>query len=734
MTDPVAPDGHPDRRDRRGRASDKGKPAEWSDLATVNRPTCLLRAVAAVAAAGILLFDASVVRPRSAFADTGDIGYIDQSFSGTTDPTGTKRAESILWFNDGSWWASMWAVSTGGFHIFRLDVSTQKWIDTGVRLDTRADTHADVLWDGAKLYVASHRFAEDETNATSGFPSYLYRFSYSVATRTYTLDARFPALINNMKTETLVIDKDSTGTIWATWSQDRKIYVAHTVNGDDRTWGAGYVLPLPDAQNLTIDDNSAVVAFGGNQIGVMWSNQSTGHDAMYFAAHRDGDPDGDWSPERTAIQGPGSSDDHMSLKVVATDSGGKVYAAIKTSFNDVGTGSQPLLMLAVRDPATGDWTDYSISRVSECGNRVLVLIDEENRLIHAFFTAPGPPGFDCNSSGGQIETKVSSLDNIAFPVGVGTPVIRDADSPRVHDVTSTKQNVSSATGIAILARNSATKLYWHAYFPIAAASPGPSPTPTPSPTNSPLPTPTPVPTPTPTPAPSDTPSPVPSATPTPAPTATPDPPPGGSITWQSMSSIANTTATSTIVVTKPAGTTAGDVLVSCLASNGTRVGANGVPADWNSLATILTGTSTRAFGYYKVAGANEPASYTWTLNSAVANSGAIGRYSGVSTTAPIDGTVQSASSGGVISKNATIPGVTTSVANAMLVGCMSIDSSVMSVTISPPAGFTERWNLAGKRQEYADLVRAGTGPSGPQTWTLGGSRDWAGWLAALAPG
>jgi hypothetical protein len=196
--------------------------------------------------------------------------------------------------------------------------------------------------------------------------------------------------------------------------------------------------------------------------------------------------------------------------------------------------------------------------------------------------------------------------------------------------------------------------------------------------------------------------------------------------------VVNATATSTVTVPKPAGTVAGDVLVSCIASNGTRVGTP--PAGWTQLAAVSTGTSTRAFGYYKVAGASEPASYSWTLNSSVANSGGIARYSGVNASSPIDGTVSTANSGGVISKTATVPGVTTSVANAMLVGCMSIDSSSTSVTLAPPTGFTEAWNLAGKRQEAADQVQAAAGPTGPETWTLSSARDWTGWLVALKPG
>ena len=45
---------------------------------------------------------------RPAKSASGDIGYEDQSFSGTSTPTGTKRPESVLWWNDSSWWANMW--------------------------------------------------------------------------------------------------------------------------------------------------------------------------------------------------------------------------------------------------------------------------------------------------------------------------------------------------------------------------------------------------------------------------------------------------------------------------------------------------------------------------------------------------------------------------------------------------------------------------------------------------
>jgi hypothetical protein len=195
-----------------------------------------VRLISLVVAVSIIGLAAIIAVPAAVRAAPGDIGYQDQTFSGTGTPTGIKRAESVLWWNDGSWWADMWDSVSQDFHIFRLNVLTQTWQDTGVTIDTRSNTHADVLWDGAHLYVASHLFVPDEQAAVSGYPSYLFRFSYNPATKAYSLDSGFPVQINNMKTETLVIDKDSTGKIWATWQQGNQIYLNRTMNGDDRLW------------------------------------------------------------------------------------------------------------------------------------------------------------------------------------------------------------------------------------------------------------------------------------------------------------------------------------------------------------------------------------------------------------------------------------------------------------------------------------------------------------------
>ena len=142
--------------------------------------------------------------------------------------------------------------ASADFHIFRLDRGTQTWTDTGVALDDRPGTRADILWDAAagKLYVASHRFSE---SPATGFLSRL-SYSYNASTDTYTRDSGFPVTINNFATETLVIDKDSSGQLWATWVQGGKVWVNASVCNpacNDASWGTAFPL---NPVNVDSDD------------------------------------------------------------------------------------------------------------------------------------------------------------------------------------------------------------------------------------------------------------------------------------------------------------------------------------------------------------------------------------------------------------------------------------------------------------------------------------------------
>ena len=97
----------------------------------------------------------------------------------------------------------------------------------------------------------------------------------------------FPVTVTKGKEETLTVAKDSTGELWVAYVQSSKVMVNHTV-GSDGVWGTPFVLPVnAAATSVTNDDIASILAFGGDKIGVFWSNEKNDRD--YFAVHVDGD-------------------------------------------------------------------------------------------------------------------------------------------------------------------------------------------------------------------------------------------------------------------------------------------------------------------------------------------------------------------------------------------------------------------------------------------------------------
>ena len=426
-------------------------------------------------------------------AQTGDVGYRDFSFgtNGNSTPTGEKP-ESKLWWNDGSWWGSLFNSAAGDYHIYRLDLDSQTWVDTGTPLDDRENSKADVLWDGQKLYVVSHiQTVNGQPRLSPSEWGRLYRYSYDTTTRTYTRDAGFPVDVTRGKSETLTIAKDSNGTLWVTYvegeldqvANNHRVMVNHS-NGDDAVWAEPFPLPVDVASATVADDDiSSVVAFQGDKIGVMWGNQATSK--VYFAVHRDGDPASVWQAEETALPGPNCSgtcvDDHINLKSIQSDSSGRVFAAIKTSLTG---SSSPLVMLLVRD-LQGNWDSNVFGRVSDHHTRPIVLLDEEQGRVYMFATAKE------GTLPKAIYYKSAPIDNIQFPLGPGTLFISSTTDLDINNATSTKQNLNSTTGLVVLASDSTSRYYYHNYLSLASIPATSTPTATGTPTNTPTSTPIP---------------------------------------------------------------------------------------------------------------------------------------------------------------------------------------------------------------------------------------------------
>lgn len=391
--------------------------------------------LAAALASSLVASLASSLAPSLAAAQ--DIGSPGPSYvAAMGSPTGSK-AESKLWYTDGRWWGSLWSTSARSHSIFRLDTSTQTWIDTDTAIDPRPRSRADCLWDGSKLYVASH---EQITGpGASGHPLLLYRYSYRPLLQRFSLDPGFPAQIGDSSTGTMVIDRDSTGTLWAAWMRDLRVWVART-QGDDRVWSPPIVLPACTS-DVASGDLCAVARFGGNRIGVLWSDVVS--DAFWFAHHQDGDPTGTWSARVAALSGPGLANDHLNLKSTAD---GRLFAAVRT-------GLDRTRML--ERTAGGTWLSHLVCTTDEDWTRPIVLLDERVRRLYCFGTHPSPEG--------AIHAKFTALDAPAFPAGSGTAVIRSEADPSLTDATSTKQSLSRETGLVVLASQQGSLRYWHHY-------------------------------------------------------------------------------------------------------------------------------------------------------------------------------------------------------------------------------------------------------------------------------
>jgi hypothetical protein len=378
-----------------------------------------------------------------------DVGVRDFSYGTSASAPTAEKVQSKLWFNDGSWWGVLWNPSSRDYEIYRFTWSTDTWMTTGVLVDGRNRSRADVLWDGSHLFVVTHQ----KEGSTSDLGINVLRYSYDTNARTYSVDAGFPVTVATVAIEAAVLDKDTTGKLWVTYtagSGSRKVYVTHSTTNDS-TWITPYIIPVTSADTLSSDDISALVAYNG-RIGVMWSNQNA--DTMFFATHVDGTADSAWTVS-PALQGPKYADDHINLKSLQADASGQVFAAVKTSLNDVQppTSGEPLLLLLILD-GNGGWQRRTFGRVSDNHTRPLVLIDNQNRQLYMFGVAP------C-CSGGVIYYKQTSLDNPNFPSGIGTPFIQLSTDPVMTNPTSTKQSVSGTTGLLVLAADDHSRYYAH---------------------------------------------------------------------------------------------------------------------------------------------------------------------------------------------------------------------------------------------------------------------------------
>ena len=410
-------------------------------------------------------------------------GFRDQGYGGGAFRPTSEKPESKLWYTDGSWWAGMFVYRTATptkseYHIHRLDRTTDSWVDTGVLIDSRDQTHGDYLWSESTqtLWVAS---GYDPTPGATNDGTMIFKYAYAAGSNTYTLAPGFPHTIPVTTStvspafqggaDAVTLARGASGRLWAVWTKDSKVKYSRSADGGF-TWGTPANVPVqtntirPDGEN---GDISAVVRFGDN-IGVMWSDHdalpTADNDGFYFAVIADADDPtvaGNWTLEKLPTLVPGGSprevaDDHINVKAT---SDGQVYMVGKTGKDTAGcaTNRQLPLVEAFHRTTGGAWSAHLVSTVGDCNTRPQLLLDEQLGVAYVVLTAP--------NGGGTVYMKSAPLggpEALKFrgaadqTIQRGTPFIRSATETAIDDPTTMKQNVNSLTGIVVLANNLST--------------------------------------------------------------------------------------------------------------------------------------------------------------------------------------------------------------------------------------------------------------------------------------
>jgi hypothetical protein len=370
---------------------------------------------------------AALLTAAPAAAAPGDVGTEDFSYAPATGSPTESKPESKLWFADGSWWGDLFSPSAGAHRIHRLDPATDRWVDTGTTTDTRRNANSDVLWHAAsrKLYVVSHVFSEVGASTPPAQSGALYRYSYDPGTKQYTLDQGYPVVINGAKSQSLVIDMDSTGRLWAAWQQDGSIWVNHT-DGNDAHWGTPYTA-WASPWLLKSDDVAGLVPFGGDKVGILFSYEFFPKGWYYLIVHRDGAGDGaaNWAPER--LPDIDNANNHVNLKA---DRAGRLFVAVKRHANDP---AAPRIQLLRRDTA-GTWSYATFGSTGDGHTRPIVVLEDPGSRADVFATCPRVPGHDAGSGGRHLrEDVVHGRDGLrARQRDAGPPGRRQPRAQRRH--------------------------------------------------------------------------------------------------------------------------------------------------------------------------------------------------------------------------------------------------------------------------------------------------------------
>ena len=460
---------------------------------------------------------AGIVASGTVLAGTPvSVGWKDHAYAGGATRPSSDKPQSKLWYTDEGggnvqWWGGLFRA--GGINDFQIYKFTapSSWTPTGIAVDRRDGSHGDYLWDEAAntLYVAS------VTNPNSSDPFAvpttpddvrIFKYTYNSATDTYTsIFGNAPRSIGGTASTaspafrggawTVSIDKDSTGRLWAVWPKGTQVMYS-TSTDDAVTWSAAAVLPAQGTNTiksgtLSQSDTATVIGFGNGSkttIGVAWSDQdnlpANTNNGYYFATIAAGaDPADAGSWTTTKLPAPAGlstiyADNHINIK---STSNGTLYMVGKSRTDTINcaTLKERWLTPFYRRTTGGAWSVHLAGTAGDCETRPQLVIDEQLDTAYIFLTSPngggaiyrksaplsGPDAFDFRGGGNTADTLVKR----------GVTFIRSTTEPLIDDPSTTKQVVSSDSGIAVIANslptaaNPTNKFYLHNYMDLPAS-------------------------------------------------------------------------------------------------------------------------------------------------------------------------------------------------------------------------------------------------------------------------
>jgi hypothetical protein len=413
--------------------------------------------------AGVLIAGAA---PASAFpTKLSTNGQPDFTFGSAVNSAGGSggtvyKPESKLFYTgDGSseairWWA---VLGTSGpspaAGVWVYELVNHNWVARVQLPDADPWAKADALFEGGTLYVTTRD--DLATSGTNVRQSSLYKIPYTGAGTWGAVQGPFAITTGTL--ETLTIARDSANRLWVTYESGGQIKVGYTAPG-----GISFTFITVSQTKVKADDISTITAFGGDRIGVFWSDQIAKRD--FFAWRPDSASVNEaWTIETAFGGGVGGcptatsdlcGDDHMNVKVYQD----QIYVSVKSSLNDASPNNpnDPLNLL-LRRSSSGTWTSYPVSTVSQNVTRPITLLSPSQDKIWVWGTR-----------GSEVDVWESPFSSPSFSSAAFIPWTKGSGAAPV-DPTSTKQITTAASGEVVMSSTAGSATYWHNEFLPASA-------------------------------------------------------------------------------------------------------------------------------------------------------------------------------------------------------------------------------------------------------------------------